>query len=82
MKAGPRIDYKALRKVSPETARLAVLEYLKTNGRNMSNAARVFGINRPVVYDILGKRGKATRRIYRECRSISQTRPRPRSETR
>ena len=32
MKAGPRIDYKTLRKVSPETARLAVLEYLKTSG--------------------------------------------------
>lgn len=55
MKPGPRIDYKALRKVNAETARLAVLEYLKTNGRNISDAARAFGINRSVVYDILRK---------------------------
>ena len=39
MKPGPRIDYKALRKVNPETARLAVLQYLKANGRNVSDAA-------------------------------------------
>ena len=26
-----RIDYKELRKINPETARTAVLEYLKTN---------------------------------------------------
>ena len=62
MKAGPRIDYKTLRKVSPETARLAVLEYLKTNGRNRSDAARVFGINRSVVYDILRKQGEGDMR--------------------
>ncbi len=55
MKPGPRIDYKALRRVNAETARLAVLEYLKTNGRNISDAARAFGINRSVVYDILRK---------------------------
>jgi len=55
MNPGHRIDYKALRKVSPETARLAVLEYLKTSGGNIAHAARVFGINRPVVYDILSK---------------------------
>jgi transposase len=55
MNPGRRIDYKTLRKVNPETARLAVLEYLKTNGGNISDAARVFGINRTVVYDILEK---------------------------
>jgi len=32
-----------------------VLEYLKSNGRNISDAARVFGIKRPVIYDILRK---------------------------
>ena len=53
MHPGIRIDYKTLRKINPETARLAVLEYLKTNGRNIANAANAFGINRPVVYDIL-----------------------------
>ena len=45
MKAGPRIDYKTLRKVNPETARPAVLEYLKTSGTlnrhvNLSEASR------------------------------------------
>jgi len=55
MSHGHRIDYKVLRKVNPEAARQAVLEYLKTNGRNIADAARVFGINRPVVYDILKK---------------------------
>ena len=55
MNPGHRIDYKALRKVNPEAARLAVLEYLKTNGGNISDAARLFCINRPVVYDILSK---------------------------
>ncbi len=40
MNPGHRIDYKALRKVNPETARLAVLEYLKSNGGNISHAAR------------------------------------------
>jgi transposase len=58
MHPGPLIDYKALRKINPETARQAVLEYLKTNGRNISEAARVFGINRPVVYDILKKQAE------------------------
>jgi putative transposase len=55
MSAGLRIDYKALRKTNPEAARQAVLEYLKTNGGNKADAARLFGINRPVVYDILRK---------------------------
>jgi transposase len=50
-----RIDYKQLRKVNPEAARFAVLEYLKTNDHNISQAARVFGINRAVAYDILRK---------------------------
>ena len=50
-----RIDYKGLRKLSPETARMAVLQYLKRNGHNVSDASRVFGINRSVVYDIMKK---------------------------
>ena len=32
-----------------------MLEYLKTNGGNISEAARLFGINRPVIYDMLRK---------------------------
>jgi len=55
MNPGPLINYKELRKVNPEAARMAVLEYLKTNGRNIAQTARVFGIQRPVVYDILKK---------------------------
>ena len=31
-----KIDYKQLTKVNPEAARLAVLEYLGTNGNNIS----------------------------------------------
>ena len=55
MTPGIRIDYKTLRSVNPEAARQAVLEYLKTNGGNKAEAARAFGINRCVVYDILKK---------------------------
>lgn len=49
------IPYKELRKLSPETARKAVLEYLKSNKGNKSQTAKAFGINRSVVYDILHK---------------------------
>ena len=49
------IPYKELRKTSPEAARKAVLGYLKSNGGNIAEASRVFGINRPVVYNILDK---------------------------
>ena len=55
MSPGTCIEYKTLREVSPETARLAVLEYLSTNGGNAADAARVFGITRAVVYDIRRK---------------------------
>ena len=50
-----KIDYKLLRSIDPVAARTAVLEYLKTNERNISLASRMFGINRTVVYDILKK---------------------------
>jgi putative transposase len=50
-----KIDYKQLRKINPEAARRAVVEYLKTNGHNISQTALVFGITRPVVYDIIRK---------------------------
>jgi putative transposase len=52
---GRRIEYKELRKINPEAARRAVLEYLKSNRANISEAARIFGVNRPVIYDILSK---------------------------
>lgn len=50
-----KIDYKELRKINPEAARKAVLGYLESNGHNVSSTARLFGINRCVVYDILRK---------------------------
>ena len=50
-----RIDYKELRKMSAEAARKAVLEYWRSNGHNVTSTARMFGINRCVVYDILHK---------------------------
>lgn len=55
MSSGARIDYKALRQINPEAARKAVLEYLKTNGGDKADVARVFVVNRTVVYDILKK---------------------------
>lgn len=55
MPEGIRISYKALRNFSPEAARKAVLEYLASNGGNVSETARVFGINRTVVYNIVKK---------------------------
>ena len=62
MNPGIRINYKELRKVNPEAARLAVLEYLKTNGGNISDTARIFGITRPVIYCILHKAKKGNLR--------------------
>ena len=51
---GPGIDYKTLRRFNAEAARRAVIEYLKTNP-NISETARMFGITRTVVYDIIRK---------------------------
>lgn len=49
------IDYKKLRRIDPEAARQAVLDYLAWAGGNVSATARAFGINRTVVYDILAR---------------------------
>jgi len=45
-----------LRKINPETARAAVLEYLDSNGGNITDAAYVFSISRPIVYKIIRKK--------------------------
>jgi len=37
---------RVLRKINPETARLAVIGYLKTNQGNISEVARIFGITK------------------------------------
>ncbi len=84
MKAGPRtevrrgtIDYRELRKVNAEAARRAVLGYLRTNA-NISQTARMFGVTRAVVYDILKKerqgdlkdRSRAPRRQPRKTPAV------------
>jgi len=51
---GGAIDYKTLRRFNAEAARRAVVEYMKTKS-NISETARMFGITRAVVYDILRK---------------------------
>jgi len=55
MLPGVHIDYKTLRRINPQAARRAVLDYLASCGHNIAATARVFGITRPVVYDILAK---------------------------
>jgi len=55
MLPGVHIDYKTLRRINPQATRRAVLDYLASCGHNIAATARVFGITRPVVYDILAK---------------------------
>lgn len=72
-----KIDYKQLRKINPEAARRAVLGYLKTNNRNISQAACVFGMNRPVIYDIIKKEqeGNLRDRSRAPCHQPRKTPP-------
>ena len=55
MQPGVHIDYKALRRINPQAARRAVLDYLASCGHNIAATARAFGITSPVIYDILVK---------------------------
>jgi transposase-like protein len=66
------IDYNRLRKLSPEAARQAVLDYLQSVAGNVSATARAFGIGRKVVYDI--KRRAATGHLADRSRA-PHTRP-------
>ena len=77
MNPGTHIDYKTLRKINPEAARQAVLEYLESNGGIVAEAARLFGINRSVVYDILKKQaqGDLTDRSKVPRHQPNRTRP-------
>lgn len=59
MTARPQISYKLLRKINPEAARTAVIEYLASNKGNIAEAARVFGIQRLTVYNIIKKNQEA-----------------------
>lgn len=55
MKPIPLINYKGLRKSNPESDRQAVIQCLHCLDNNISATAGTFGINRPVVYDIIAK---------------------------
>jgi len=72
-----RIDYKELRKLDPETSRRAVIALWKSNGQNVSATARMFGINRRVVYDILERwaSGNLRDRPRTPKRQPNKTRP-------
>jgi hypothetical protein len=81
-----RIDYKQLRRINPEAARRAVLDYLRSSGHNIAKTAAVFGINRPVLpYGRMTsseKRGRVIYRIGHGRQGISRGRHQVRSKTR
>jgi transposase len=54
-----RIEYKELRKTSPEAARRAVVEYWRSKGHDVFATARMFGVNCCLVYDILSRWAEA-----------------------
>ena len=72
------IDYKKLRRIDPETARQAVLDYLASVDGNVSAAARAFGVQRSVVYDIQrrARAGTLADRSRRPHRQPNKTPPR------
>ena len=72
------IDYKKLRSVNPETARQAVLDLLASVGGDVSAAARAFGVQRSVVYDIQrrARAGSLADRSRRPHRQPFKTPPR------
>lgn len=50
-----QISYKVLRKINPEAARTAILQYAASVNNNISLTASFFGVTRLTVYDILEK---------------------------
>lgn len=55
MKDITHLDYHALRRDSPKTARRAVLQVLKAHNGNVSKTARIFKISRATVYKAIEK---------------------------
>ncbi|OQB24026.1 MAG: hypothetical protein BWY10_02644 [Chloroflexi bacterium ADurb.Bin180] len=53
--SGQQIDYKELRKISPQAARQAVISYWQHKASSIAEVARTCEVNRCVVYDILRK---------------------------
>jgi len=51
-----KFNYRQLRKIIPDGATQAVIEYPKINNRNMQEAALFSGMNRSAGYDIIDKR--------------------------
>jgi len=80
MNPGTRIDYKTLRKINPEAARQAVVEYLESNGGKVAHAARMFAINRSVVYDIRKKQAEGDLRDRSKVPRHQPTRTPPQIE--
>src|SRR3972149_5109486 len=73
MPTGVRIDYKALRTVNAEAARLAVLEYLDSCGHHVAETARTFGLTRATVYAFERKRREGD---LADCSRAPHHRPR------
>jgi transposase-like protein len=76
MRAGVHIDYKTLRKLNPEAARRAVLEYLASCEHNVAETARAFGLTRATVYAICAKSEKGTSPTGPRDRCVSRGRHR------
>jgi hypothetical protein len=74
----PIIDYKNLRRLDPEAARQAVLDYLASADGNVAATARAFAVQRSVVYDILRRQhaGSLADRSYVPNRQPTKTPPR------
>lgn len=76
MSSQPQISYKTLRKINPEAARTAVLEYLSSNGGNVTETAKTFGVQRLTIYNIIKRasgdledRSRAPNRVANKTRS-------------
>lgn len=52
------MDYKSLRKINPEAARMAVVQYLSSNQNNVYRAAKFFSVTRKVIYDIISRQNQ------------------------
>ena len=75
----PVIDYKKLRRLDPEAARQAVLDYLRSVDGNVAATARAFAVQRSVIYDIQRRArddGSLADRSRRPHRQPAKTPPR------
>ena len=76
------LDYHALRRDSPKSARRAVLQVLKAHDGNISKTARIFNISRATVYKVIQKdcentlddRSRAPHTVHNKTDSKLETR--------